>query len=382
MSVLKTIVLGGGTGGIVASQVLKKALGKDMHVTVIDRNDKHTFSSSYPLLLVGKRTPQSITRNLSNLEKKGVEFLNAEINGIDPAKKLVNTSKGNLNCDYMIISLGVECRPETVPGFSRYAYNIYDFYEVARAYKMISRFQEGHLVLFISSIPFKCPPAPYEMILLIDEFFRQKGIRSKIDLTIVTPEPSPEPLAGPLVGQSVRKMLADRDIKLLTQAKVLALEPGKLLLDHTTIKGDLFLGIASHQTPVVLQKTDLVDDFGWVTVDKYTLQTMYPDVYAIGDAAAIKLPVIGADAPKAGIFAHYQAEVVARNIALKVRGKKPVYKYKGKGACIMNTGFGRARYSSVNYYKEPAPFITLMSPMYPAYWGKLIFEKYWLNRWI
>lgn len=382
MAGLKCLVLGGGVGGVVASQVLKKALGKDVHVTVIDRNEKHLFSSAYPLLLIGKRTPDGISRNLSNLEKKGIEFVHAEITKIDPSMKTVHTNQGVLCGDYLIISLGIECRPETIPGFSRYAYNLYDFCEVSDAAKIISRFREGHVVLFIANLPFKCPPAPYEMIFLLDQLFRQKGCRSKIDLTLITPEPSPEPFAGPLVGQSIRKMLAERDIKLLTQAKVLSVEPGKIVLDNTVIRADLFLGIASNQTPEVLQKTDLVDDFGWVNVDKHTLQTKYPAVYAIGDAAALKFPVIGADAPKAGIFAHYQAEVVARNIALEVRGKNKQYKYTGKGACIMNTGFGRARYSSVHYYKEPAPFITLMRPMYPAYWGKVLFEKYWLNRWL
>ncbi|PKM86664.1 MAG: pyridine nucleotide-disulfide oxidoreductase [Firmicutes bacterium HGW-Firmicutes-12] len=382
MSQLKTLILGGGIGGIVASQVLKKALGKDMHVAVIDKDDKHHFASSYPLMLIGERTPESITRNLSNLEKKDIEFIHAEIKGIDPMKKQVKTDKGTISGDYMIISLGAEYNLKSLPGFSRYAYNIYDFAELSLVSQILPRFQEGHIVLFISSLPFKCPPAPYENIFLLDQFFRQKGLRSRVDLTLITPEPSPEPFAGPLVGQSIRKMLADRHINLITQAKVLSLEPGKLILDHTTIKGDLFLGIPSHQTSLVLRESDLVDSTGWVLVDMYTLETVYPNVYAIGDATAIKLPVIGADAPKAGIFANYQAEVVSRNIALKVRGKRPRYKYKGKGACIMNTGFGRSRYSTVHYYRKPSPFITLMRPTHSSYWGKIIFEKYWLNRWI
>lgn len=331
MSGNRTIVLGGGVGGIVASQVLKKALGKDMQVTLIDKDDKHHFASSYPLLLINKRKPEHICRELVRLERKGVEFLRAEITGINPAKKEVATDKGAVKGDYLVISLGVEYNPDTVPGFSRYAYNVYDFNDVIKIAERLSCLEEGHIVLFISSLPFKCPPAPYEIMFLMDQFFRQRGIRDKIELTLVTPEPSPEPLAGPLVGQSVRKMLAERRIKLRTQAKVLSLEPGTLILDQGDIKADLFLGIASHRTPQVLRETDLVNEEGWVKVNPHTLQTAYPSVYAVGDATAIRLPVMQVYAPKAGIFAHYQAEVAARNIALEARGKKPVHRFTGKG---------------------------------------------------
>jgi len=327
----KTLILGGGIGGIVASQVLKKALGDDMLVTVVDKEDKHYFASSYPLMLIGERKPESITRDLSRLEEKGVEFLHAEVKSIDPAKKQVVTDRGTLSCDYMIIALGAEYCPETVPGFNEYAYNIYDFKGASDAAQALTHFREGHIVMFISSLPFKCPPAPTEMMLLLDEFFRRSRLRAKVKLTLVTPEPTPEPLAGPLVGQSVRKMLAERGIQLRTQAKVLALEPGNLILDHGNVQGDLFLGIATHRTPQALRETDLVDEDGWVKVDLYKLRTAHPDVYAVGDSAAIKLPVMGVDAPKAGIFAHYQAEVAARNIALQARGKKPVHRYTGKG---------------------------------------------------
>lgn len=314
-----------------ASQVLKKALGEDMAVTVVDREDKHYFPASYPLLLIGKKRPEDITRNLNRLNKKGVEFYHAEVRSIDPVKKEVGTDQGSISCDYMIIALGAEYNPATVPGFAEYAYNIYDFKDVVKAAQALSRMEEGHIVLFISSLPFKCPPAPSEIMFLLDQYFRERAIRSRVDLTLVTPEPTPEPLAGPLVGQSVRKMLAERGINLRTQAKVLALEPGNLILDHGNVKGDLFLGIAPHRTTQALRETNLVDEDGWVKVDLNTLQTVYPDIYAIGDAAAIKLPVMGVDAPKAGIFAHYQAEVAARNIALKARGKKPVHRYMGKG---------------------------------------------------
>ncbi|MHB8124758.1 MAG: NAD(P)/FAD-dependent oxidoreductase [Desulfitobacteriaceae bacterium] len=378
----KTLILGGGIGGIVAANVLKKAMGSSMQVTVVDREPNHYFASSFPLLMIGEKKPSKITRELKRLERKRIEVLHSEVKKLDLPGHRVTTNQGDLDYDYLIISLGVEYHQETVPGFSEFALNAYDFMDVAKINQRLNNFSSGQIVFFISSLPYKCPPAPYEIMFLLDQFFRRRGLRHKVKLTIVTPDYSPEPLAAPKVGQSIRKMLKEKDIELITEAKVLEVEKNALILDHgTKIPADLLLGIAPHWTPEVLRNTDLVDNSGYVEVNLHTLETAYPGVYCIGDAAAIRLPVIGAYAPKAGVFADIQADVVAKNIALLSRGVRPKFRYKGKGRCIMNTGFGRARYSTVHYYKEPQPFIILLRPTRLAYWAKVMFEKYWFKRW-
>jgi NADH dehydrogenase, FAD-containing subunit len=377
----KTLILGGGIGGIVAANALKKAAGPSMKVTVVDRELNHYFTSSFPLLMIGERKPPEITRELKRLERKGIEVLHSEITKLNLSEHSVITSQGELDYDYLIIALGVEYHQETVPGFSEFVLNAYDFQDIIKIHQRLNNFSSGQIVLFISSLPYKCPPAPYEIIFLLDQFFRQQGLRHKVKLTLVTPDFSPEPLAPPKVGQSVRKMLEEKNIELITEAKVLEVEKNALILDHgTKIPADLLLGIAPHWTPEVLRNTDLVDSSGYVEVNLYTLETGHPGVYAIGDATAIRLPVIGAYAPKAGVFAHAQADIVARNINLISRGLIPKYLYNGKGMCIINTGFGRGRYSSVHYYKEPQPYVTLFKPTRLAYLAKAVFEKYWFKR--
>jgi len=329
----KTLILGGGVGGIVSSNVLKKAMGSSMQVTVIDRLSNHYYNSSFPLLMIGERKPEEITRQLKDLSKKEIEFINNEIKVIDLENHQVITNKQILEYDYLIISLGVEYHPETVSGFSEFALNAYQFEDVVKINEKLNNFSSGKIVLFISSLPYKCPPAPYEMMFLLDQFFRKRGLRNKVDLVMVTPDYSPEPLAGPKVGQSIRKMMAEKNIELITEAKVLEVEKNALILDQgTKIPADLLLGIAPHWTPEVLRNTDLVDSSGYVEVDLHTMETGYTGVYAIGDAAAVRLPVIGSYAPKAGIFAHYQGEVVARNIAQLAKGLEPKLRYTGNGA--------------------------------------------------
>ena len=262
------------------------------------------------------------------------------------------------------------------------AYNVYNFDDVIRLSNHLQNIKRGKIVLFISSLPFVCPPAPYEIVFLLDEYFRERGIREKVELSLVTPEQAPEPLAGPRVGASVRRMFQQRNIGLITNARVLTDPSSKTLaLDQgINIQADLFLGIPSHWGPTVMRGTGLVDEGGWIEVDPYTLETKRKNVFAIGDAIGLRLPVMNVLAPKAGVFAHYQAEVVSRNIALLIKGKKARFRYTAKGFCIMNTGFGRARYSSVRYFTKPKPFITLLRPTRWAYLAKLAFEKYWLTR--
>lgn len=329
------LILGGGIGGVVTANVLSKTLDKKTHkIKLIDRNKNHVFYSSFPLLMINKRKPQHITRELERLTKKGVEFIQSEVKKIDVKQEEVETSKGKIKYDYLIISLGAEHHPETVPGFAEGAYNIYSFAELISLSSQLEQLQKGKIVLFISSLPFICPAAPYEMIFLLDAYLRQRGVRKNIELTVVTPETSPEPLAGPKVGESLRRMLKQRDIKLITEAKVLSLDTmnKQLILDHGIhVDGDLFLGIPPQWGPNVLRETGLVEAGGWIKVDPHTLQTGNERIFAVGDAAALRLPVMGIMAPKAGIFAHYQAEVVARNLALIIQGKKPKHRYTAKG---------------------------------------------------
>lgn len=272
-------------------------------------------------------------RPLRCLREKEIGFIHGEVKEIDLNHQQIITGKQILPYDYLIIALGIEYHPETMPGFSAFALNAFQFEDIVRIKEKLLHFDAGEIVFFISSLPYKCPPAPYEMMFLLDQFFRQRRIRSKVKLTLVTPDISPEPLAKPKVGESVRKMLHEKNIELITEAKVLAVEKDGLVLDHgTRIPARLLLGVAPHWTSEALRSTNLVDLSGYVEVDPHTLETEYSGVYAIGDAAAIRLPVIDAYAPKAGIFAHYQGEVVARNIAFLAQGLNPKFRYTGKGA--------------------------------------------------
>ncbi|MEW6242936.1 MAG: FAD-dependent oxidoreductase [Bacillota bacterium] len=379
---LKTVlILGGGMGGVVTANVLKRAAGPDARVVIVDRNDEYHFAGMYPMLLIGERNPRRITRRLGDLARKGIEFIRADVREVETENRTVVTNQGPLSYDYLVMSPGVEFYPQEIPGFSEHAFNVYAFEDVVRAASRAALFKQGHIVLFVPGPCFRFPLGPYEFIFQLDQFFRQRGIRDRVSLSLVTFDPRPFPQASPLVGESVTRMLHKREIGIRTSTRVIRVEPGELVTeDGARIAGDLFLGIAPHKAPSVIQSTGLADADGWAQVHPSTLETGCPGVYAIGDGTAIRMPASGEYAPKAGIFAHYQAEVVARNITRHIRGKGPGFAYTGKGALIMFSGSGKARYSSVRYFQNP-PLFTLLEPTTAAYWAKLAFERYWLSRW-
>ena len=267
------LILGGGTGGVVAANVLGKALSKRHRIILIDRSDRHYFKPSYPFVLVNLRRLPQISRNLHHLQKKGVTLLQAGVEQVRPELRLVETTLGPLGYDYLVIALGAELHPETVPGLEAGAYNPYLPEQAEALRQELLAFKKGKIVLFIASLPYTGVIGPLEIMFLLDAFFRQRGLRSQIELTMVTPESAPLPLAGPKVGASVREAMEQREIRLIAGARVLALDAskGRLVLDHgITVPGDLFLGIPSHWGPKALRYSGLTEKGGWIEVDPAT----------------------------------------------------------------------------------------------------------------
>ncbi|HPT93190.1 MAG TPA: FAD-dependent oxidoreductase [Limnochordia bacterium] len=390
------LILGGGTSGVAAANVLRKLLGEQHRILVVDRGGKHYFQAAYPLLMAKLRNPEQITRSLDRLQEKGVEFIQAEVEELLPSQNQVKTTAGLLRYDYLIVALGAELHPEAVPGQKETAYNPYDIHAVHRLQRELEFFRSGTIVLFIASLPYTGAVGPYEIIFLIDAWLRRRKVRSQARLIHITPEPALFPFAGRKVSSSLEQMLRQRDISLITNAAIQAVDKQRhavILADGRAIFGDLLIGVPAHTGPLALKNGPLVLDEGWCAVSPHTLHAkiQYGDgshvaeaenIFCVGDAAAIRMPANGMWAPKAGIFAHFQAEVVARNIALSITGQAPRFRYRSKGAgAVMISGFNQGRILSIDYYASP-PRTAMLWPSAAAYLAKAAFEKYWLKYWL
>ncbi|MBI4376664.1 MAG: NAD(P)/FAD-dependent oxidoreductase [Elusimicrobia bacterium] len=375
----KTIlILGGGVGGQVAANTLATHLNGRHRIVLVDKQREFAFAPSFLWMIVGRRAPRDIQRPMEALLRKGVELVQAKTLRIDPAKKTVETSVGPMSFDHLVISLGADLAPEKVPGFQEAALNLYTMEGSSRIQKSLEGFSGRKVAVLIVSSPFKCPAAPYEAAFLIQDFLSRRG--KPAEVCVFTPEPFPMPTAGQKVGEALKAMLESKAIRFNPNHKVTRIEPdgNRLVFENGKSETcDLIIGVPAHQAPKVARESGLTNEAGWIPVDRGTLATKYEGIYAIGDVAAVQIAG-GKALPKAGIFAHSQAGVVAANILARLDGRAPDAKFDGKGWCAIELGGGSAAFGDGDFYAEGGPDVRLYEPS--RYWhaGKVLFEKWWL----
>ncbi len=361
----KTIViLGGGSGGLIAAQQLRRVLPSEHRVVVVERQDTFSLCAFNMRFMVGEiKDLREVERALSGLASKGIEWVHGEILEVDPSARRVRTSSGTLEGDYLIIALGAEKDGSDIPGFAESAYNLYDANEALLVHKSLQELDAGRAIVLVCRSPFSCPAAPYEAAFLMDSAFRSKGNRQRVEIAIYTPELKPMGGAGPAVGDAVIGMLAEHNIKFYPQQKLQRIEKDKIIFEGGEALFDLLVGIPPHAAPKVVREAGLTDETGWIPVEIDTLETSYPGVFAIGDVTSIKQPnPTGLSLPKAGVFADEQSRVVAANIAAEIGGEDKSKRFDGKGFCYIEVGDGQAAYGSGNFYGYPGPRVYLGPP--------------------
>src|SRR5919108_1606687 len=166
----KIVILGGGCGGAAAATHLGRKLGGDHDVILIDRRADHFFMPAFLFIMIGERQPRDISRHLKHLEKRNVIVMQSEILGIDPNRQEVSTQNGKLNYDHLIVSLGLQTRPDLVPGFAEASQHPWEMESAVRLRDLLASFNGGRDVVWGSPRPYWWPPAPYEGEWMLDGY--------------------------------------------------------------------------------------------------------------------------------------------------------------------------------------------------------------------
>lgn len=374
------LVLGAGLGGMVAAQTLRRLLPRSDRVVLVEREERHVFPPSLLWLLVGGRSAEAISRPVDHATRAGIELVRGEVAAMDAAARTVRVGQQTLQGDAIVVALGAEYAPQATPGLTEAGLCLYTLAGATQIRAALEHFERGRLALLTATPAYKCPAAPYEAALLVDDFLRRRGRRDKITMDFYAAEPGPMMVAGPVVSAGVRAMVEAQGIGYHPEHQVKSINPGARQIEFANGAAadfDLLLYVPAHRAPAAVAAAGLTNESGWVPVDRHTLATKYPGVYAVGDITVIPLKM-GRPLPKAGVFAHGQAEVVAHNIACQWTGKGEPRRFEGQGMCFIEAGSGRAGMGRGNFYAEPLPDVRLHQPSLLWHGAKVLYEKYWL----
>lgn len=377
----KTIlVLGGGVGGVATARALRKHLPSAHRVTLVDRERDHVFAPSLLWLMIGRRTADAITRPLVRQARKGIDVRVGTVEHIDPDQRIVTIDGQALAADYLVITLGAELAPEAIPGLAQAGHNFYDRAGAESLWAALQACRAGRIVVLTAAPAYKCPAAPYEGAMLIDDWVRRHGLCDRVQIEVYAAEPAPMGVAGPHVSSAVTQLLAAKGIPYHPEHQVTTVDAERRRLSFangTQVNFDVLAYVPPHRAPAVIRDSGLTGESGWMAVDRHTLQTRWPDVFAIGDVVSIPL-ALGKPLPKAGVFAKKEAEVVAANIAHAIAGQARLARFDGHGDCFIEIGGGKAGFGGGDFYAEPTPAVTLRQPSWRWHLGKVWVEKSWL----
>jgi sulfide:quinone oxidoreductase len=377
------LILGGGNGGLVAANRLRRFLDKEHRVVLVDRTYVYSFAPSYTRVMLGETSGRRISRDLRWLEKKGIEVRVAEVTAIDPANKRVQAGEETLSYDYLVIALGAQYSSEEIEGLGR-TYTYYHLEGAEGLQEALPKLESGRIAVVASALPYKCPPTLYEGAFLIDAYFRKLKMRDNVEISVFTPEALPLSATEEGIGARIVELLTERGIGFRGSVQLHSVDHEHKFLhfaDGSREPWDLVIATPVHRAPDILVSSGLAQPGGWVPANPETLCTHFEDVYAIGDCTVVPIGDDGTALPKAGVFAHGEAEVVARNIAAEVGGSDPIWGYGGQGACFLETGGGKGAYITSDFYAKPSPQVEMKGPNRFWHWSKLGFERLWLWRW-
>ncbi len=384
----RLLILGAGTAGTMVANRLRSRLDEEWEVSIVDRDDSHHYQPGYLFVPFGGYTPQQLVRPRRRFLGSGIEMVEGEIDAVAPDENRVDMKDGRgLGYDYLVVASGTTPRPDQTPGMlgEEWGKSIFEFYTLDGSVALARKLEDwdgGRLVVHITEMPIKCPPAPLEFAFLADSHFRSRGMRDRVDITFVTPLDGA--FTKPVASARLGAMLDRRQIGLESDFYIERVDQASRSIvsyDEREVGFDLLVTVPLNMGADFIARSGMGDELNYVPVDRHTmLSDRWDNVFAIGDAA--DLPT-----SKAGSVAHFASEVLAENFMLHIAGRPMTHSFDGHANCFVESGSGKAMLIDFNYDVEPLPGryplpgigpMALLSETRVNHWGKLAFRwVYW-----
>ena len=372
---MRVVVLGAGFGGLELTTRLSEELGDEVEVVLIDQADAFVLGFSKLDVMFGRTVPKAVRHPYRDIVKPGVRFVQTVVSSIDPTARRVGTEAGSWEADVLVVALGADLDPAATPGLIEGGHEFYTLEGAFAARDVLAGFGGGRVIIGVTSTPFKCPPAPSETALMMHDYLTERGLAEGSEVALVMPFGVPVP-PSPAASAALLAAFAERGIDWHPERSVRALDPARkvaVLDNQEELRYDLFLGVPVHRAPAVVLGSELCVD-GWIPVNPLTLETTFPNVYAVGDVTSV-------GTPKAGVFAEGQAVVVADEIVAQHRGRRASGTYDGRGICYVEFGHDQVGRVDVTFRsgERPSGEFDGPSPDYAA--DKSKFGSSRIQRW-
>jgi sulfide:quinone oxidoreductase len=385
----RLLILGAGTAGTIMANKMRKHLKPgEWNITVIEKENDHYYQPGFLFIPFGYYTRKDIVKPVRKLLTDQIDLVSNEAERIAADENKVFLKDGtSLTYDILIIATGTRISPDDTPGLrgELWQKKVFDFYTIEGAEALAEFFKTwegGNLVVNIADNPIKCPVAPLEFAFFADEFFTKRGIREKVKINYVTPmsgaftKPKASKMLGALLEKKGINLVTDFFLGEVDNANSKILDFG-----GREVPFDCLITIPLHSGYPVISKSGLGDEFGFVKADKNTLQSVIKkNVFVIGDAGNYP-------ASKAGSVAHFQADILEKNIISYIENKPLSESFDGHSNCFIETGYGKGILIDFNYETEPLPGTfpyPVIGPMFLLkesrlnHYGKLLFKWiYW-----
>ena len=367
-------IVGGGSGGASAANHIAYKLKNEIkegkvELLLIEGGGRHYYQPGFLEIVFDLLSPQSTYKNETRVLAHGINLISEFASKIDFENRVITTDKQRIQYDYIIIATGASYDYTLIPGLKEGTYNFYSLEGAVALRNALNNFKAGKIVVGVSSMPYKCTPAPLEAVFLLNDYFRKRGIRDKIEIEYMYPMPMAFPDKG--ISDIALKMFLEKGIEanLDFQLKMVDVEKHELVdRNGKHSRFDLAIITPPHRGSKLIENSGIGDNMGWVQVDAFTLNIKgYENAFAIGDATNLQVS-------KAGSVADSEAIVVSDRIVQMVNGENPVTVYDGSGGALMITGLGTASMITSSYTQRPV----FMPESYSFYWIKLIYNNlYW-----
>ncbi len=372
---MRVLIVGGGTGGTIVANNLARRLAPEIRarkasITLLSASDKHMYQPGLLYVAFGQMMPDELYRDEASLLETSINFQVDPVEQFELDKNQVKTKSGKTyDYDVLVIATGSRTMPREIPGLEEGAETFYTEEGAVKMFKSLRELQGGKIVIIVG-VPHKCPIAPVEVTFSLHDYFKARGIRDKVEIKYNYPINRMHSIEN--VAKWAKPEFDRMGIEIETLFNVEEVDAKNKIVksmegaeDHY----DLLISIPEHHGMEVIEKNELGKN-GWIPTDRHTL-TMegHDNVYVVGDTT--NLPV-----SKTGSAAHFEAEVIAENIASIVKIGTPVKEYDGKVYCFIEAGHDKATYAMFNYLNPP----DLKSANKSMHWFKMSYNKmYWTS---